>query len=197
MDIKARASYIHIAPRKVRLVVDLIRPLGIEAAVNQLTFLPSRSAKPVLKLLNSAIANATNNFNLVRSNLLIKEIRVDEGPDFTRWMPKAFGRATPISKKTSHISIILTEKVPSKKKLEKKEKFENTKIVNERAEIVNEKPAEKVDSTVKGGGEKEGAAKEIFDVRMKGKHRHKQNQDRAQAKGKGFIKKIFSRKSGE
>lgn len=101
-----------MAPRKVRLVADLIRGLDTREAINQLGFMAKKSAGPILKLLNSAMANAENNFELKKDNLYIKEIKVDEGPMLHRWHAKAFGRTAPIRKKTSHLSLILEEHSP-------------------------------------------------------------------------------------
>jgi large subunit ribosomal protein L22 len=140
MQVKARLSQLRIAPRKVRLVADSIRGLDVEIAQAQLTNLNKKSALPVLKLLNSAIANAENNFKLKKDNLYISEIRVDEGVTLKRWVPRAMGSASRINKRTSHINIILSEKVESKEvKKEKSEKVEkkdkDVKIVQNLEEL--------------------------------------------------------------
>ena len=100
MEVKAKLKYIRISPRKVRLVADLVRKMEVNKALDQIKFSGKKSAKPLSKLINSAIANAANNFELDKNNLYIKEIRVDEGQTLKRWMPKARGRATPIMKKS-------------------------------------------------------------------------------------------------
>ena len=110
MEIKAKARYIRTSPRKVRLVIDVIRGMRVAQAQTQLKFMKKDAAEPVLKLLNSAIANATNNFQIDPGGLFIKTITADGGPTLHRWMPRAFGRTTPIRKRTSHISIILDSK---------------------------------------------------------------------------------------
>ncbi len=109
METKAVAKYIRISPRKVRLVVDLIRNMDIESARHQLMFLQKGASKPVLKVLESAIANAKQNQKMDASTLAIKEAFVDEGPTFHRFMPRAQGRATAIRKRMSHITIVLTD----------------------------------------------------------------------------------------
>ena len=112
-EIKAKLNYLRQAPRKVRLVADLIRGMKVKEAKVQLEFSPKRASKALLKLLNSAIANAKHNFGLSDEEiekLVIKEIQVDEGPKLKRWMPQARGSAHPIHKKTSHITIILEKK---------------------------------------------------------------------------------------
>ena len=99
-----------MSPRKVRLAADLIRGKDIAFAAATLGFLRRKAARPVLKLLRSAVANAEHNFKLDRNHLFVKVITVDGGPTIKRSMPRAHGRATPIRKRTSHISIILSER---------------------------------------------------------------------------------------
>ncbi len=110
MQIKAQLKRLRTSPRKVRLVADLIRGMDVEDAKSQLEFVSKKSSKQLLKLLNSAIANAQNNFNLDVSNLYISKIVVDEGPTLKRWRPRAMGRAASIRKRTSHITIVLDER---------------------------------------------------------------------------------------
>lgn len=109
-NVKARLKYFRLSPRKVRLVVDLIRGLSVSRAMEQLEFSKKRSSDTLLKLLNSAVANAKNNFKLEKENLFISEITVDKGPTLKRWLPRARGRATPINKRSSHISVTLSDK---------------------------------------------------------------------------------------
>ena len=124
MEVKAKLNYLRIAPRKIRLVADMIRRKKVEEAQIILGFAKKRGARPLLKLLNSALANAKNNFQLDADNLYISKITVDEGPKLKRWMPRARGRASEIQKKTSHITLILNEIKPSsKKKKERKNKI--------------------------------------------------------------------------
>lgn len=109
MEVTAKLRYLRIAPRKVRLVADLIRGKNVEEATHILNFVRKRAAKPILKLLNSAIANATHNFQLKKENLYIAKITVDEGPKLKRWRPRARGIAYEIQKKTSHVTLVLAE----------------------------------------------------------------------------------------
>lgn len=115
--VTAKLSYLRMSPRKVRLVVDMIRGRKVAKALEILTLSKKLAARPVMKLLNSAIANAKNNFQLGTENLAITSIMVDGGPMLKRWMPKAHGRATPIRERTSHINLVLSEvaKQPAKK----------------------------------------------------------------------------------
>jgi len=108
-EVVAKLRYLRIAPRKVRLVADLIRKKPVNEALAILDFTRKKAARPLKKLLNSAIANAKNNFQLDPSNLYISKITVDEGPKYKRWMPRARGRADLILKRTSHITLVLTE----------------------------------------------------------------------------------------
>jgi len=109
MDIIAKLRYLRISPRKARLVVDVVRGMRVESARTQLQFSDKRVSEPILKLLNSAIANGKNNFSRT-GGLYIREIFVDQGPTYKRFRPAAKGRSSPINKKTSHITIILDEK---------------------------------------------------------------------------------------
>src|SRR3989339_939484 len=118
-EVTAKLSYLKIGPRKVRLVVDLIRGRSVVRAQNTLSLLNKLAAKPVLKLLNSAVANAKHNFQIEKDNLRVAKITVDGGPVLKRWMPKAHGRATPIRERTSHINLYLSEFV-KKEKINKK-----------------------------------------------------------------------------
>lgn len=110
MEVKATARYIRMSPRKVRLVIDVIRGMGISQARLQLAVMKKAAAEPVSKLLESAVANATHNFNLDASQMYVKSIMADGGPVLGRWRARAFGRAAPIRKRTTHISITLDAK---------------------------------------------------------------------------------------
>jgi len=102
--------FVRVAPTKVRLVADMIRGKGSEEALNVLTFTKKAAAKILIKLLKSAIANATQKKTIDIDRLYIKKIAVDQGPTMKRYQPRALGRATQIRKRTSHISLVLDEK---------------------------------------------------------------------------------------
>jgi ribosomal protein L22 len=106
--VNARARYVRVAPRKARLVADLVRGLPLEDALPLLRFSTRSAAQDIRKLLESAAANAEANHDLVADDLLIKDIHVDEGPTLRRYRPRALGRATRINKRTSHIAVALT-----------------------------------------------------------------------------------------
>ena len=107
MEITAKLKYLRQSPRKVRLVADLIRGKNFSSALVELRHLPKRAPLPLEKLLRSALANASHNFQLDSSGFSIKDIRVDEGPMQKRFMPRAFGRSAPIRKRTSHVTLVL------------------------------------------------------------------------------------------
>ncbi len=120
MAVKANLRYIRISPRKVRLVTDLLRGRSLKEAEKILGFTVKRPAKPLLKLLNSATANAEHNFGLKKEDLYISEIKVDGGPVLKRYMPRARGSVSSILKRTSHISLTLDD--IQGRKIEKKGK---------------------------------------------------------------------------
>ncbi|MCF8566004.1 50S ribosomal protein L22 [Alicyclobacillus tolerans] len=109
-ETRARAKYIRIAPRKVRLVVDLIRGKRIGEALAILKFTPKAGSPVVEKVVRSAVANAENNHNMDVDRLYIKEVYVDPGPTLKRFHPRAQGRAYSIMKRTSHITVVVAEK---------------------------------------------------------------------------------------
>ncbi len=106
--VRAKARYVRVAPRKARLVADQIRGLPVEEARTLLAFSTRGAAQDLLRLLDSAAANAEANHELVADDLRIAAISVDEGPTLKRWRARARGRATPIHKRTSHLSLALT-----------------------------------------------------------------------------------------
>ena len=108
--VQARARYVRTSARKARLVCDHIRGKDVAEARAILAFTPRAAAKPWLKLLESAVANAENNHELIGDELRIASVTADEGPTLKRYRPRAMGRATRIRKRTSHLTILLTPK---------------------------------------------------------------------------------------
>ena len=108
VNVRARARYVRTAPRKARLVMDHIRGKDVEQARAILAYAPRAAATDVLKLLDSAVANAESNHELGPDELRVRRAYVDEGPIIKRYRPRALGRATPINKRTSHMTIELT-----------------------------------------------------------------------------------------
>ena len=137
MKVVTKLRYLRIAPRKVRLVTKLIRKKEAEQAKTILNFTNKKGANPLLKLLEAAMANARNNFQIDPTNLYISKITVDQGPIQKRWRPRSRGMANPIQKKTSHITLVLDEITPGKK-IKKVKKVEQEPKIEE--VIKKEKP---------------------------------------------------------
>ncbi len=107
MEARATVKYIRTSPRKMRRVVDLVRGQHVEEARRILRFSPLGASKDVEKLLNSAIANAEQKPGVVADNLWISRAWVDEGPTLKRFRPRAYGRATKVRKRTSHVTVVV------------------------------------------------------------------------------------------
>jgi large subunit ribosomal protein L22 len=196
MEVKAKVKYIRISPRKVRLVVDAIRGLGVKKAFDQLDFINKRAAKPIKKLIESGVSNAENNFELKSDNLFVKEIKVDEGPTFKRWMPRAYGRATPIRKRTSHINLTLGELVDSGEKKGKKPEVEDPiKLGEKKEEVKDVKKDNKKEPKKEKKESTEEKGKEAFDQRSEGRGGHTKIEGGSSA-GKKNLKGMFRRKTG-
>ncbi len=135
----AKLKHLRMSPRKVRLVIGLIRGASVENAIVQLENNTKHAARPVLKLLKSAVANAKENHDLLEETLIIKTAFVDEATTLHRWMPKAMGRATPLRKRGSHVTIVLEGDVKEGKQAKKKEaKKEDEKQDEKKIEIKKE-----------------------------------------------------------
>lgn len=132
MQVTAKLNYLRIAPRKMRLLVDLIRGEKVQKAMTLLDFSIKKGSKPLKKVLEQAVANAENNFQLEKSLLYISKITIDEGPKLKRWRARARGRAARIEKKTSHISLVLSEVKEKKKKRVKKPSLAKVRKVKEK-----------------------------------------------------------------
>ncbi len=109
MDVKASGRYMRISAQKVRRIVGAVKGRPVENGLNTLKFMPQKSARILEKILRSAVANADNRGNVDVDSLVIKNIIVDEGPTAKRFRPRARGRSTRILKRTSHITVIVTE----------------------------------------------------------------------------------------
>ena len=106
--VRASSRYVRTAPRKVRVVADQVRGMGVEEAIAMLRFSPRGASVPVMKLIQSAAANAENNHDLDPEDMVISEISVDEGPTLRRFRARARGRATRIEKRTCHVKLAIT-----------------------------------------------------------------------------------------
>ena len=110
MEVQAKAKWVRTSPRKVRLVARTLRDLPVSEALVACSFMPKAAARDVAKVIRSAQANAENNFNLVKDDLVIKDIRVEPGPMLKRGQPRAMGRLFSIFKRTSHITAIVEDR---------------------------------------------------------------------------------------
>lgn len=110
MEVKAVAKYIRISPRKARLVIDLIRGKSVAEAAAILKVMPNRATEPIVKVLNSAVANAEHNANLNRDSLVVSKAFIDPGPTLKRFKPRAMGRADHMLRRTSHITVAVSER---------------------------------------------------------------------------------------
>ena len=110
MEARAQVNYVRISPRKVKIVLDLIRNKPVDVATAIVKNTPKAACEPVGKLLASAVANAENNHNMDKSNLYVAECFACPGPILKRIRPRAQGRAYRINKRTSHITLVLKEK---------------------------------------------------------------------------------------
>lgn len=127
METTAKLRHLRMSPRKVRLLVDLVKGKSVQDALLQLALQPKLAARPLKKLIESAIANAEHNHSLNAETLVIKNAFVDGGPMLKRFTPRAFGRAAPIRKRTSHVTVILEGDVDEKAKAQKLQKAEEPK----------------------------------------------------------------------
>lgn len=110
MEAKAIARYVRLTPRKARLVADLVRGKSALEALDILEYTNKKAAIVIKKTLGSAIKNASNNFDMDEEKLYISKIMIDEGPVLKRLKPRAMGRADIIRKKTSHVTVVVSEK---------------------------------------------------------------------------------------
>jgi len=165
-----KLKHLHITPDKARLVANLIKRMPANEAEAQLMILSKRAAEPILKLLKSAVANMVNNRKADSEKLVIESITVDEGPTFKRFLPRSMGRATPLLKRTSHITIVLKE---VDKKKTSKFNTANPKKAKDAKKIAKEAKQSK----------QENKDKEIKDVSASAENKP------------GFVKKMFRRKS--
>lgn len=193
MEVKAQLKHLRMSPTKVRLVADVVRGSQIDRARAQLKFMKKLAATPMSKVLESAIANATHNFNLEESNLFVKSLTVDEGTTLKRWMPKAHGRATKIRKRGCHINLTLGEIKDSGVVKSRNEKIE--------APVkLGSKPAEEGQAKVKS---KEVEAGHDTEIEKGDKavnpsaHTGRSGHGKIEGSSKrGFVGKMFNRKAG-
>lgn len=150
MKVQATLKNLRIAPRKVRLVTHSLIGVDTREAVVQLGMQVKKSSDPLLVLLKSAIANAVNNNGLDENNLYVFAIRVGDGLKLERWLPRAFGRATPLLRRGSNVTIILEERIEGKNRTAKKKPVEKVSLQDSDAVETNDaKDDKKAPKTVK------------------------------------------------
>lgn len=110
METRAVARFVRISPRKIRLLMDQVRGKKVGEALNMLAFAPQKGARILLKLINSAVANAAQNTGVDVDSLYVLRVYADQGPTLKRWRPRALGRATRIRKRSSHLTVVLDER---------------------------------------------------------------------------------------
>ncbi len=167
MEVKVRLNHLHIAPRKVRLIADTIKGMRLDRAERELSHRVKRASRPLLKLLRSAAADASHNFHIAEEGLVIKSIRVDPGQVRTKYRPRAFGRAAPIRRRTSHV-VLTMESVGS----------------------APEPAIKRATPAVR-----EAALEDLRGQELKRPARAASEKDRPRPKSPGFIRRIFQRKA--
>lgn len=182
MKVIAKLNNLRIAPRKIKLVADFIKGMDALEALSQLDATIKGGSEPMKKLLSSAIANAENNFGLAKDNLYVLEAIIGAGPTLKRWMPKAFGRAGRIMKRTSKITIILEERVEGKGRKSQAE------LEKARAERIKKKAKEEKAEEKDTVEDKESKKEKISEKEEKAEKPTKKST-------KNWTNKIFRRKS--
>ncbi len=178
MKVRATLKNLRIAPRKVRLVTHALIGVDTREALLQLKKMVKKSSDPLYVLLASAVANAVNNFGLDENNLYVHTINVGDGLRLERWLPRAFGRATPLLRRGSNVTIILEERIEGKNRTEKKKPV---------VKAVKEKELESVDQEEKKE-EKKGMALPKIESK-------KEAVKGSKPAGGKVVKKMFQRKS--
>lgn len=222
--VKSVSKFVKVSPTKAYGIANLVRGKNAVEAADSLSFMPNRAAKEIMKTVKSGIANAYNNFNLPKEDLVIAELRIDKGPAHKRMMPRARGSRDIISKKTSHITVLIESPMDEKqvldakraKEAELKAKLaeENKKAVKEmqEAEKVAEKKETVAKKTTKAEAKDAPKVKDVKtaetkvetakEVKSEIPHEKPEFKDKEEAKGssmwglKSFKEKFFRRKNG-
>ena len=188
MEARAQARYVRVTPMKARRVIDLIRGMQAGDAQDVLRFAPQAASEPVGKVLASAIANATNNHGMQARDLVIAQAFVDEGPTLKRIRPRAQGRAYRVGKRTSHITVVVSDGVV----IEQEVRPAKVKAATPPAPKTAEEPAKK--STAKKSTAKKSTAKKTSDTSAAKKTSEQKSAEKSTAK-KSTAKKSTAKKS--
>lgn len=193
MQVKAKLNNLRISPRKVRLVAELVRGLDVQDALNQIEASYKRGSLPMKKLIESAISNGENNLGIDRNNMYIFSILVDAGPSLKRWMPKAYGRASQILKRTTQVEVTLEERVEGKGR-KSQEELEELRKKRMEEKMKKEKEIRK-EAAEKEAGEKD-KKESLTKILEKNKEKTtEKGKVLEEKKGKGWASRIFRRKS--
>ena len=206
MQVKSHSRNLRISSSKVEPVASLIRKKNVSDATKTLKFTRKKAAFFLLQAVNSAIANATNNYGLEEDNLYIQNILVGQGPTFKRWRARARGSADEILKRTAHISVILDEKVPTSEKKVKEKVLAKKKQDQEVAKKRLEKEKKAAAKEGKKGPQKQPVqdlrqlSQKASEETLEDKERlsslqGKKEKDTEKKDQKGFLSKFFRRKS--
>lgn len=145
MEVVAKGKYVGVSPKKARAVADLIRGKNAREATVILKEMPQAGAAHILKVLNSAMANAENNFNLEKTMLTISKITVNNGPVIKRYQPRSKGMASSIKRRTSHIEVVVSGDIRTKAK--KETKHEDNHVINEAKESEHKIELNRIEET--------------------------------------------------
>ncbi|MBI2482771.1 50S ribosomal protein L22 [Candidatus Uhrbacteria bacterium] len=201
MQVTAHLERLRMAPRKVRLVAGLISGMNAVEALAQLTHLPKAAARPMAKLLTSAVANAEHNATLDRANLFVRSVQVDGGATLKRFRPRAFGRAASIRKRTCHVTIVLDERVPTGASPKKEQQTIAPPVeVADRphASAMASAPAVEAASAPAEPAAETHAPKPSSPRRVAKRRQPEQSQEGTTRKrGGGVIKRFLTRRTGE
>lgn len=180
--VTASARYLHISPRKMRLVTNLIKNMNVGDALVQLQHLEKKASSMVVKLLNSAVANAKHNFSIEPEKLYIKSITTDMGPALKRYFPRARGSAFVIRRKLCHVNVVLEEKAKSKARASRLNLFKKAAQTESKAK----ENIDQMQATEMKAPKELGKKPQIF------KSEEQIKQSKAQNK-----RRLFNRKGGE
>lgn len=135
MEVRAVEKYIRISPKKARLVADVVRGQNAVQALTILKFMPKKAAGIISKAINSAVHNAINNYGLDKEGLVITKLTVDQGPSLKRFRPRSKGMASPLLKRTSHITVVVSGVDPKTAKKAAKIETKETKVADKTKQV--------------------------------------------------------------
>lgn len=191
MKVKATLKNLRMSPRKVRLITDNIKGMDANEALVQLRHITKKTSGVLEKLLLSALANAENNFGLDRDNMFVSDVLVGEGTRLKRWLPRAQGRATLILKRTCHIKLEIEERIEGKNRKSKQQMEKERAKREAEKEKMLEEDAKRMEKEEK---EKEEGEKSVIEKAPAEKISVK-SETAKKGQEKGFLKKVFQRKS--